>query len=69
MMSRRHWIAHRADRNTQTEGVGHQIVRSISVALVKRWIKGVEEFGKEVLKQDMIEGTTSTREINHGHER
>jgi hypothetical protein len=50
MMSRRHWIAHRADRNTVT-GPGHQMTRSISVALVKKWIKGVDRFGKEVLNQ------------------
>jgi hypothetical protein len=47
LMSRRHWIAHRADRNTVT-GPGHQSTLSISVTLVKKWIKGVERFGKEL---------------------
>lgn len=49
MMSRRHWIAHRADRNLSS-GMGHQAAQSISAALVRRWIKAVERFGEDVLK-------------------
>jgi hypothetical protein len=50
MMIRRHAIAHRADRNP-LQGPGHQIARSISVALVKQWTKRVEGFGLAVLKK------------------
>jgi hypothetical protein len=50
MMSRRHWIAHRADRNPAT-GVGHQKIRPISIALVKAWIKAVRKAGPEVLNR------------------
>ena len=49
MMSRRHWIAHRADRNPAT-GAGHQKVRSISVKLVKGWIRAVGTLGEDVLR-------------------
>ena len=49
MMSRRHLIAHRADRNFNT-GKGHQKARSISAAVVKGWFKAVERFGADVLK-------------------
>ncbi len=44
MMARRHWIAHRADRNPRT-GPGHQMTRSISAAEVRIWLKAVETTG------------------------
>jgi hypothetical protein len=50
MMNRRHWIAHRADRN-QLSGPGHQPVRSISVSIVINWIEAVETFGQAILGQ------------------
>ncbi len=50
MMNRRHWIAHRVDRNQQS-GRGHQRVRSISLSIVTDWIKAVEYFGLETRRQ------------------
>jgi hypothetical protein len=50
MMSRRHWIAHRADRNTQ-RGSGHQAVISLSSTMVSRWVTTVETFGRELLSR------------------
>lgn len=49
MMSRRHLIAHRADRNPRA-GVGHQMARSLSAALVKKWIRAVDGFGTLILE-------------------
>jgi hypothetical protein len=49
MIYRRHWIAHRADRNSST-GPGHQAARSISLADVEKWIGAVETFGASVLE-------------------
>jgi hypothetical protein len=48
MMSRRHQIAHRADRNPLS-GSGHQRAVSISASIVNRWIGVVEAVGTEIL--------------------
>lgn len=48
MMSRRHWIVHRADRN-QAQGSGQFPARSLSPDTVKTWAAAVEAFGKAVL--------------------
>ncbi len=48
MMSRRHWIVHRADRN-QAQGSGHFAARSLSPSTVQTWVAAVEAFGKAVL--------------------
>jgi hypothetical protein len=48
MMSRRHWIVHRADRN-QAQGSGHFAAQSLSPSTVKTWLAAVEAFGKAVL--------------------
>jgi len=48
MMSRRHWIAHRVDRNPH-RGSGHHAVISLSSALVSHWVTTVERFGRELL--------------------
>jgi hypothetical protein len=48
MMTRRHWIAHRVDRNPE-RGMGHHPVKSLSRTTVSRWIAAVEHFGKDVL--------------------
>ena len=37
MMSRRHWIVHRADRN-QAQGSGHFAARSLSPTTVEAWV-------------------------------
>jgi hypothetical protein len=50
MMSRRHWIAHRADRNT-LRGSGHHSVKPIAGIVVSRWIDAVERFGLDVLSR------------------
>jgi hypothetical protein len=50
MMSRRHWIAHRADRNT-LRGSGHHSVKPLAGGLVSRWIEAVEKFGLDVLSR------------------
>jgi hypothetical protein len=50
LMSRRHQIAHRADRNPLT-GAGHQRAESISATLVKRWVRTVEGFADQVFSQ------------------
>jgi hypothetical protein len=50
MMARRHWIAHRADRNPK-RGTGHHIAKSLSNAVVARWIETVERFGMSVLSR------------------
>ncbi len=48
MMSRRHWIAHRADRNRR-RGPGHHAVMSLSSAEVAHWSSTVESFANELL--------------------
>lgn len=48
MMKRRHWIAHRADRNTLI-GPGHHAVQPIGRDVVDGWISVIESFGKSVL--------------------
>ena len=50
MMSRRHWIAHRADCNS-SRGRGHHPVTSLSNAMVTYWMRTVERFGKELLSR------------------
>jgi hypothetical protein len=50
MISRRHWIAHRADRNLN-KGPGHQAVGSLSKAMVSRWVTTVKAFGRELLSR------------------
>ena len=50
MMTRRHWIAHRADRNPR-KGRGHHPVTSLANATVSRWVDGVERFGNELLSK------------------
>ena len=47
MMTRRHWIAHRADRNPQ-KGTGHHPAKSLPNAVVSRWIEAVEKFCADV---------------------
>jgi hypothetical protein len=49
MMSRRHLIAHRADRNP-SRGAGHQFAVSISASSVKQWIESVKQLGEIVMK-------------------
>lgn len=48
MMKRRHWIVHRADRNTAS-GRGHHAARPLQQAAVENWSQAVEQFGKDVL--------------------
>ena len=50
MMSRRHWIAHSADRNSK-KGPGHHPVTSLSNAMVTYWMRTVERFGNELLSR------------------
>lgn len=50
MMKRRHWIAHRADRNPKS-GTGHHAAQSISPKTVNSWIAAVEKFAKLVIVQ------------------
>jgi hypothetical protein len=50
MMTRRHWIAHRADRNPR-KGRGHHPAGSLAVAAVTRWVGGVERFGDDLLSK------------------
>ena len=50
VMSRRHLIVHRADRD-ETGGRGNHAVRSIGPVTVSNWITGVEGFGIAVLNQ------------------
>jgi hypothetical protein len=47
MMSRRHWIVHRADRNT-APGRGQYAAQSISPTTVRRWQGAVRDFGTAV---------------------
>lgn len=44
MMARRHWIVHRADRNTLL-GQGQYVARSLSPATVRKWRDAVRDFG------------------------
>ncbi len=46
LMSRRHQIAHRLDRNDAT-GRGHHAALSIGKMIVEKWIGYVRQFGKE----------------------
>jgi hypothetical protein len=50
LMSRRHWIAHRVDRNPKS-GSGHHPVKSISSQSLSKWIDAVELFGHGVLSK------------------
>lgn len=50
MMSRRHWIVHRADRNDMP-GQGQYSARSISASTVKKWQDSVSDFGTALLGQ------------------
>jgi hypothetical protein len=50
MMARRHWIAHRADRNP-LRGPGPHKTKSLSIAELTRWVDTVERFGKSVLSR------------------
>lgn len=50
MMQRRHWIAHRADRNS-TMGRGHHEARSLSRGTVMTWIDQTEQMAREILKE------------------
>lgn len=49
LISRRHQIAHRADRN-DSGGSGQHQARSISRATVDSWIRSVEMFGRALLE-------------------
>jgi hypothetical protein len=48
MMSRRHWIVHRADRN-RAQGSGQFAAQSLPPDLVETWIASAEAFGVAVL--------------------
>jgi hypothetical protein len=50
MMSRRHWIAHRVDRNPK-KGSGQHPVKSLSNLAVSRWLEAVERLGLEILSR------------------
>jgi hypothetical protein len=50
MMKRRHWIVHRADRNTE-KGTGHHPARSLQRATVSTWADAVEDFGSALLEK------------------
>jgi hypothetical protein len=50
MMTRRHWIVHRADRNTAT-GRGQHAARGLKKATVETWADAVKQFGAAVLGQ------------------
>jgi hypothetical protein len=50
MMARRHWIAHRADRNPGRER-GHHAVRSLASSTVTRWIDTVGRLRNDVLSR------------------
>lgn len=49
MMSRRHWIVHRADRGAATGGSGNFAARSLQKSTVETWLTAVEELGKDIL--------------------
>lgn len=48
MMSRRHWIVHRADRNDAV-GSGQHSARSLGTGTIQRWLEAVRAFGFDVL--------------------
>lgn len=48
MMKRRHWIVHRADRNTAT-GMGHHSALALQQPAVEKWSDAVRQFGTDVL--------------------
>lgn len=48
MMRRRHWIAHRADRNPSS-GRGHPTVQPLGRGLVEQWISLIDTFGRAVV--------------------
>lgn len=50
MISRRHNIVHQADKEIKT-GTGYHITKSISIIKVRRWIKNVDGFVNEIVKQ------------------
>jgi hypothetical protein len=50
LMSRRHWIAHRLDRNPY-RGSGHHSVKSLSTGTVSLWIDAVERLGQDILSK------------------
>jgi hypothetical protein len=50
MMSRRHQIAHRLDRN-EASGRGHHAATSLGRTMVEKWIGVVRQFGKELLDE------------------
>ena len=50
LMSRRHWIGHRVDRNPES-GSGHHPVKSISSQALSDWIMAVESLGSDVLSR------------------
>jgi hypothetical protein len=47
MMKRRHWIVHRADRNTAA-GRGHHAARTIQQTTVEAWSDALSNFGTDV---------------------
>ena len=53
LMSRRHQIAHRLDRNDAT-GRGHHAALSIGKTTIERWIGVVRRFGDELLAEAQI---------------
>jgi hypothetical protein len=48
MMKRRHWIVHRADRNTAT-GRGHHAAHALQQETVEVWSEALKQFGAGVL--------------------
>jgi hypothetical protein len=50
MMKRRHWIVHRADRNTATGG-GHHAPSALQQGAVEAWSDALRQFGVNVLAQ------------------
>jgi hypothetical protein len=50
MMRRRHWIAHRADRN-ESRGAGHHAALSIRKSTVETWIAAVDAFATALLSK------------------
>jgi hypothetical protein len=50
LMKRRHWIVHRADRNTAT-GSGQHAALGLQKATVETWLNAVKQFGTSVLNQ------------------
>ena len=47
MMKRRHWIVHRADRNT-AYGRGHHAARTLQQTTVEAWADALRRFGTDV---------------------